>query len=122
MKILSIIVFLIFWNIASAIDRPCGEYKVVAKVEMKEGFPVLLVNPYTKSQITLRTIHSERAKLTPYLDRHLKAKIKISEAFDSTLGKFELIENIEEALADPLANSLGTSLSLQKKNNCKKSK
>jgi len=122
LKILYIISSLFFLNQASAIDQPCGEYKVVAKVEMKEGFPVLLINPNTKSQITLRTIHSERAKLTPYLDRNMKAKIKISEAFDKTLGTFELIENIEDAVADPLANSGGTSLTLQKKFDCKKTK
>jgi hypothetical protein len=88
---------------------------------MLEGFPVLLINPKTKSQITLSTIHSERPKLTPYLDRNLKAKITINDSFDNTQGKFNLIEDIESAVPDPLSSSGGTTLKLLKKENCKKS-
>lgn len=103
-------------------ERPCGEYSVVARVEMQEGFPVLLINPKTKSQITLTTIHSERPKLSPYLDRNLKAKITIHEAFDKTHGKFDLIEDLESGIPDPLSTSSGTSLSLIKSADCKKTK
>ena len=122
MKKLLLSANLLFTLIALADDRPCGEYAVVARVEMLEGFPVLLINPKTKSQITLSTIHSERPKLTPYLDRNLKAKITINESFDNTQGKFNLIEDIESTVPDPLSSSGGTSLKLLKKENCKKSK
>ena len=120
-KLIIITTFLTSFIICAE-ERPCGEYSVVARVEMQEGFPVLLINPKTKSQITLTTVHSERPKLTPYLDRNLKAKIKIREAFDKTHGKYELIEEIENAIPDPLSTSSGTSLSLIKSAECKKIK
>lgn len=122
MKTIFFIVNILICLNIKAEDRPCGEYNIVARVEMQDGFPVLLINPKTKSQITLTTIHSERPKLTPYLDRNLKAKITIHEAFDKTQGKFDLIEDLENAIPDPLASSSGTSLTLIKRFECKKSK
>ena len=122
MKNLFIFTILILTSNSRAEDLPCGDYSVIAKVEMHEGFPVLLINPKTKSQITLSTVHAERPKLTPYLDRNLKAKITIREAFDKTQGKFESIDDIESAVADPLSSSGGTSLKLIRKEECKKTK
>ena len=120
----SIFIFTIL-SLASNIraeDLPCGDYNVIAKVEMLEGFPVLLINPKTKSQITLSTVHAERPKLTPYLDRNLKAKIIIREAFDKTHGKFESIDDIENSIPDLLTSSGGTAIKLIKKVDCKKTK
>ena len=122
MKILIIIAVFTTCSYSFAQMRPCGEYNIVARVEMLDGFPALLVNPKTKSQITLTTIHSERPKLSPYLDRNLKAKITIHEAFDKTHGKFDAIEDLENAIPDPLSTSGGTSLKLIKNVDCKKTK
>ena len=98
----------------------CGEYLVRAQVTMKNGISGFVINPGSKSEINLRPEFNESAKLSPYIDHMIEAKVRIDEQMDFTVGKVALIEDVKIIAPDPLAPGKGTKLTVLKKVECKK--
>ncbi len=98
----------------------CGEYLVKAQVSMKDGLSSLIVYPGTISEINLKIEFNESAKLSPYINRVIEAKVTIEEKMDFTRGNVSKIENIKAIVPDPLAPDKGMGLKLIKETDCKK--
>jgi len=107
-------------NIYSNSAFPCGVYNIAAKVVMVDGFSTFVINPKTKSEINLKVEFNESAKLTPYIERIITARVKIDEKMDFTRGKIAKIESLKEIPPDPLANDSGTYLKQINEEKCKK--
>lgn len=100
----------------------CGDYLVRAQITMKNGISGFVINPGTRSEINLKPDFNESAKLSPYINRMIEAKIRIDEQMDFNIGKVEHIDDIKIIAPDPLAQGKGTKLTVLKKADCLKKK
>ena len=68
--------------------HPCGEYRTIAKVTMREGAPSMIVYPDSKSEIFLKANPIESTKLAPYLNRYIMADLLILKKNDKMIRLF----------------------------------
>jgi hypothetical protein len=97
----------------------CGQYNVSAAVIMKEGYPSLVINPGSKSEINLTVEFAQTSKLAPYIGRSINTLVQIDKEMDNTIGVINKIGEIKVIPPDPLAPHLGTSFNLIEKSRCK---
>ncbi len=109
----------IFFYILSPSVHSCGDYTTLAKVSMREGSPALIVYPGSLSEIYLKASLRDSFKLTPYLNRYVKADLIIEKRNDKTHFKIDKIGQIKPIIPKLLSTNLGTSLDLIKKADCK---
>lgn len=113
-------ILVLAFTLISSTAWSCGEYQVKAQVIMKDGVSSLVIYPGTISEINLKVEFNESAKLSPYINRVIEAKVTMEEKMDFTRGNVSKIENIKVIVPDPLAADKGMSLKIIKKTDCKK--
>ena len=83
----------------------CGTYTTTALVQQYQGYPRLVINPGTQSEIRLPLKYSITPKLTAYIDNTVSAEIEISD--DGTINK---ISKIIRVYNSELSQNSGTFL------------
>lgn len=103
-----VLFFLILLALTEASFSSCGTYHIKALVVMKDGFASLVINPGTKSEITLKVEFNESAKLSPYINRLIETTARLQGPMDETRGLISSLGPIEALASDPLSPSKGT--------------
>lgn len=83
----------------------CSTYSTTALVQQQEGYPRLLINPGTLSEIKLKPKLADSPKLSAYVDQTISAEVELSE--DGTINK---ISKISRAYTSDLRQNRGTFL------------
>jgi hypothetical protein len=111
-------VFLLLLLLSSTSLFACGDYLIDAIAVMKEGFPALIINPGTKSEINLKVEFAETPKLSPYINRLIEVSATMTKPMDYTQGEIAKLAKIKVLVPDPLAQGQGTKMTLIKKAKC----
>lgn len=83
----------------------CSTYSVTALVQQHSGYPRLLVNPGTQSEIKLVLKFADTPKLSAFMDQTISAEIQLSE--NGTVNK---ISKISRVFSSELSQNRGTFL------------
>ena len=99
----------------------CGEYLAAGTVHssVKTGY-TLVVNEKTRSEYNFKIPIIEEPKFAPYVDKPLKAQIKVTKQIDGTKGEIEKVLNVDHRVPNPLHPAFDTGFRLIKKLECKK--
>lgn len=98
----------------------CGEYWVAGTVRINKTGYFLIVNEKTQSEYRLKTPIIEEPKLSPYVDKPMKARILITKKIDGTIGEINKILTVEYRISNPLHPNFDTGFRSIKKMICKK--
>lgn len=101
--------FGLFLLLNATTSAACGVYSVTALVQANQGYPSLLINPGTQSEVKLTLKFADTPKLSAYIDQTISAEIEITE-LASTSGNIENISKITRNFTSELSQTRGTVL------------
>lgn len=70
----------------------CGTYTTTALIQQHQGYPRLLINPGTQSEIKLVPTFANTPKLSAYIDQTVSAEIEMSP--DGMIRKISKIARV----------------------------
>lgn len=83
----------------------CGTYSTSALVQQHEGYPRLLINPGTQSEIKLVLKFADTPKLSAFINQTISAEIELLNG-----NQIEKISNISRVFTSELSQTRGTFL------------
>lgn len=82
----------------------CGTYSTTALVQQYEGYPRLLINPGTQSEIKLVLKFADTPKLSAFINQTVSAEVELNG------NQIEKISKIARVLTSELSQTRGTFL------------
>lgn len=95
----------------------CGDYKIEGFVRKEKSRPYIVINEKSVSEIKITAPINWQTKLLAYLDRPVKAQIKIIKKMDGSIAELSSIKDIELRIHDPLKNNF-EKITMIKKGEC----
>lgn len=82
----------------------CGTYSTTALVQQYEGYPRLLINPGTQSEMKLVLKFADTPKLSAFINQTVSAEVELNA------NQIEKISKIARVLTSELSQTRGTFL------------
>ena len=82
----------------------CGTYSTTALVQQYEGYPRLLINPGTQSEMKLVLKFADTPKLSAFINQTVSAEVELNG------NQIEKISKIARVLTSELSQTRGTFL------------